>query len=146
MDFRFWDDHELNAIDQLPMAPLESGDNSSSRSLQDFFQTRARAAERSVVVFVGVKRDAIDVAPVFDGDAGDEFAGLQRKRVAANIVVFARATDFRQNTVLRFQQYAVHILSMPNRDASDALRVVSKYAIRNTARTAAFLSKFFRGG
>src|SRR6266403_1135897 len=102
---RLGGDHELNAIDQFPVAAFKSGDNSSGRSLQELFQASIIAAVRAVSASVRVKGDTIDVVPVFDRDASDKFAWIQRKGVAANVAVPAGSADFGKSAVICFEQY-----------------------------------------
>jgi hypothetical protein len=143
LDLRFGNDHELDAIDQFPMTPFEAGDNSSRRRLQEFFQASLTTAVRSAVAFIGVEGDAVDVIPIFNRDAGDEFARLERKRVTANIAVPASAADFRKRTMIRFQQDAVNILPMPDGDARNASGIIGEDTIGHAAGAAAFLTIFF---
>ena len=101
--FRFGHNHQLNTIHQFPVSSLKSGDYPTRRRLQEFFQTGAAAAVRPIRPLVGVKRNPVDVIPVFERNAGYEFARVQRKGIAANIAVFARSADFWKRAVVCFQ-------------------------------------------
>src|ERR1051326_1480965 len=144
LKFRLGHDHQLNAIKQFPVAAFKPRDNVSRRSLQIFSYLSAVSAVRAIVAFVGVESDAVDVGPVFDRNAGDEFTRFERKGVAANVFVPARATDFGKSAVIGFEQNAIDVLAMPKRDTGDASRRICKNTVRDATRAATFLSKFLR--
>src|ERR1041385_6903507 len=143
--FGFADDHALDAIKQFPMPAFKARNDVSGRNLQDFFQSSAGSAVRAVTIFVGVKGNAINVIPVFNRNAGDEFAYVERERIAANIAVSSSAADFWKRSLIRLQQYSIDILPMPNRHASNARGVICKDTVRNPSGAAAFFTIFLRG-
>src|SRR4051812_5998697 len=124
------------------MAAFETCDDVSRRSLEELFHLAAMAAVRTVAAFVCLKSDAINVVPVFDGDTGDELAGFERKGVAANVPMPAGAADFGKNALVCFEQNAVDVLAMPDRDAGNASRIISEHGIGDAAGAATYFSVF----
>src|SRR5215831_7781059 len=142
LHFRLVNHHQLNTIDQFPVPAFETSDDSSRWRLQTLFQARLDTPVRAVIPFGRVKRNSVDVIPIFDRDAGDKFARFQRKRVNANVPMPSCAPDFRQSRLVGFQQYAVDVSPMPNRHARDASRRIGENTVWHAAGPAAFFAIF----
>jgi len=125
------------------MPAFKTGDAPSGWSFKGFRYSPTRSTKWTIMTFVGVERDSVDISPVLNADARDDFIGSQFKRIHFHVPVLSRAANTGERPRFCFELDAIHVLPVPNAHLGDPAWGVSKSRIRHSASPATFGSEFF---